>query len=87
MTETGAFGARLRACRQSAGLSQEILAEPADLSDRAVGNLERGRSGPRPATTFAGHSVFSANPSAPGRGSSPALFPRPFADVGARTLA
>jgi tetratricopeptide (TPR) repeat protein/transcriptional regulator with XRE-family HTH domain len=45
MTETGAFGAWLRSCRQSAGLSQEILAERADLSVRAVRNLERGRTG------------------------------------------
>jgi tetratricopeptide (TPR) repeat protein/transcriptional regulator with XRE-family HTH domain len=45
MTETGAFGAWLRSCRQSAGLSQEALAERAGLSIRAVRNLERGRTG------------------------------------------
>ena len=45
MTETGAFGAWLRACRQSAGLSQEALAGRAGLSVRAVRNLERGRTG------------------------------------------
>jgi len=44
MTETGAFGAWLRSCRQSAGLSQEALAERAGLSVRAVRNLERGRA-------------------------------------------
>src|SRR5579863_7601549 len=41
----GAFGAWLRACRQSAGLSQEALAGRAGLSVRAVRNLERGRTG------------------------------------------
>jgi transcriptional regulator with XRE-family HTH domain len=46
MTETGAFGAWLRSCRQAAGLSQEVLAEGAGLSVRAVRNLERGRTGP-----------------------------------------
>jgi tetratricopeptide (TPR) repeat protein/transcriptional regulator with XRE-family HTH domain len=46
MTETGAFGAWLRSCRQSAGLSQEALAGRAGLSVRAVRNLERGRTGP-----------------------------------------
>src|SRR5579863_1044500 len=45
MTETGAFGAWLRACRQSAGLSQDALAGRAGLSVRAVRNLERGRTG------------------------------------------
>ena len=49
MTETGAFGTWLRLCRQSAGLSQEVLAERAGLSVRAVRNLERGRiSAPHP---------------------------------------
>jgi transcriptional regulator with XRE-family HTH domain len=49
MTETGAFGTRLRLCRQSTGLSQEVLAERAGLSVRAVRNLERGRiSAPHP---------------------------------------
>jgi ribosome-binding protein aMBF1 (putative translation factor) len=46
MTQTGAFGAWLRSCRQSAGLSQEALAGCAGLSVRAVRNLERGRTGP-----------------------------------------
>ena len=40
----GRFGARLRACRQSAGLSQEELAERSGLSIRAIRNLERGRA-------------------------------------------
>jgi transcriptional regulator with XRE-family HTH domain/tetratricopeptide (TPR) repeat protein len=44
MTETAAFGAWLRSCRQSAGLSQEVLAERAGLSVRALRNLERGRT-------------------------------------------
>jgi tetratricopeptide (TPR) repeat protein len=39
-----AFGARLAACRQSAGLSQEELAARSGLSTRALGNLERGRT-------------------------------------------
>jgi transcriptional regulator with XRE-family HTH domain/tetratricopeptide (TPR) repeat protein len=38
------FGARLRAGRQAAGLSQEELAERSGLSVRAVSNLERGRA-------------------------------------------
>ena len=46
MSETGAFGAWLRSCRRSAGLSQEALAGRAGLSVRAVRNLERGRTGP-----------------------------------------
>jgi tetratricopeptide (TPR) repeat protein/transcriptional regulator with XRE-family HTH domain len=46
MIETEAFGAWLRSCRQSAGLSQEALAGRAGLSVRAVRNLERGRTGP-----------------------------------------
>ena len=40
----GGFGARLGACRRSAGLSQEQLAERSGLSTRAVRNLERGRT-------------------------------------------
>jgi transcriptional regulator with XRE-family HTH domain len=48
MTETGAFGAWLRSCRQSAGLSQEALAGRVGLSVRPVRNLERGRTGPHP---------------------------------------
>lgn len=37
-----AFGVRLRACRRSAGLSQEELAVRAGLSVRTISNLERG---------------------------------------------
>jgi tetratricopeptide (TPR) repeat protein/DNA-binding XRE family transcriptional regulator len=45
MTDDGAaFGARLAACRQSAGLSQKELAERSGLSIREISNLERGRS-------------------------------------------
>lgn len=39
-----AFGARLRAHRRAAGLSQQELAERAGLSIRAISNLERGRT-------------------------------------------
>jgi tetratricopeptide (TPR) repeat protein/transcriptional regulator with XRE-family HTH domain len=39
-----AFGERLCACRQLAGLSQEDLAERSGLSIRAISNLERGRT-------------------------------------------
>ena len=39
-----AFGARLRSCRQSAGLSQQELAERSGLSVRAISDLERGRT-------------------------------------------
>jgi tetratricopeptide (TPR) repeat protein/transcriptional regulator with XRE-family HTH domain len=48
MTETEGFGAWLRSCRQSAGLSQEALAGRAGLSVRALRNLECGRTGPHP---------------------------------------
>jgi transcriptional regulator with XRE-family HTH domain len=44
MTEAGAFGGWLRSCRESAGLSQEKLAERAGLSVRALRNLEGGRT-------------------------------------------
>jgi transcriptional regulator with XRE-family HTH domain len=43
----GGLGARLRARRQAAGLSQQELAERAGLSIRAVSDLERaGPAGP-----------------------------------------
>jgi transcriptional regulator with XRE-family HTH domain len=38
------FGTRLRGCRQSAGMSQQDLAERAGLSVRAISDLERGRT-------------------------------------------
>ncbi len=38
----GGFGARLRACRQSARLSQQELAERSGVSVRTISNLERG---------------------------------------------
>ena len=38
------FGTRLWACRQSAGLSQQELAERSGVSIRAISNLERGRA-------------------------------------------
>src|SRR5260370_12636121 len=38
------FGARLRGCRQSAGLPQQELAGRSGVSVRAVSNLERGRA-------------------------------------------
>jgi len=44
VTDAAAFGAWLRSCRQLAELSQEALAERADLSIRALRNLERGRT-------------------------------------------
>src|SRR5450755_4566101 len=42
--DAAAFGERLRARRQLAGLSQEDLAERSGLSIRAISNLERGRT-------------------------------------------
>jgi tetratricopeptide (TPR) repeat protein/transcriptional regulator with XRE-family HTH domain len=42
--DDAAFSARLRACRQSARLSQQELAERSGLSVRAISNLERGRT-------------------------------------------
>jgi DNA-binding XRE family transcriptional regulator len=44
--DASGFGARLRACREVAGLSQEELAERSGLSLRTIGNLERGRTRP-----------------------------------------
>jgi transcriptional regulator with XRE-family HTH domain len=45
MTDDGpAFGARLAAGRQSAGLSQNVVAERSGLSIREISNLERGRT-------------------------------------------
>jgi transcriptional regulator with XRE-family HTH domain len=38
------FGTRLRASRQSAGMSQQELAERSGLSVRAISDLERGRT-------------------------------------------
>jgi transcriptional regulator with XRE-family HTH domain len=40
----GGFGARLRACRRSSGLSQEELAERSGLSIRAISKLECGQT-------------------------------------------
>jgi transcriptional regulator with XRE-family HTH domain len=42
--DSAAFGARLRAWRQAAALSQEELAERSSLSIRTISNLERGRT-------------------------------------------
>jgi transcriptional regulator with XRE-family HTH domain len=44
MNDDGGVGAQLRACRVSAGLSQEELAERAGLSVRTIRNLECGRA-------------------------------------------
>jgi transcriptional regulator with XRE-family HTH domain len=45
MTDTAASGPSLRRCRESAGLSREVLAERSNLSVRALRNLERGLTG------------------------------------------
>jgi tetratricopeptide (TPR) repeat protein/transcriptional regulator with XRE-family HTH domain len=51
VTDIAAFGAWLRSCRESAGLSQEQLAERAGLSIRAIRNLEHGHiEHPHPGT-------------------------------------
>jgi transcriptional regulator with XRE-family HTH domain/tetratricopeptide (TPR) repeat protein len=42
--DSRAFGARLHAVRQSAGLSQQELAERSGLSIRTISNLEHGRT-------------------------------------------
>jgi transcriptional regulator with XRE-family HTH domain len=44
VADRGDFGARLRACRIAARLSQEELAEHSGVSVRAISNLERGRT-------------------------------------------
>lgn len=52
--EQSSFGARLRALREAAGMSQEELADRAGLSADAVSSLERGaRTYPYPATVRA----------------------------------
>jgi transcriptional regulator with XRE-family HTH domain len=43
MTDLITFGARLGACRRSASVSRQELAERSGLSIRAISNLERGR--------------------------------------------
>src|ERR1700691_2411077 len=42
--EGAVFGMRLSACRRSAGLTQQELADRSGLSVRAISNLERGRA-------------------------------------------
>jgi transcriptional regulator with XRE-family HTH domain len=42
--DVSTFGARLRACRRRAGLSQDELAGRSGLSVRAISDLERGRT-------------------------------------------
>jgi hypothetical protein len=42
--EAGGFGALLRARRQSAGLSQQEVAERSGLAIRTISDLERGRT-------------------------------------------
>src|ERR1700690_867848 len=44
MDDTEEFGARLRAYRCAAGLSQQELADKSGLSAKTIGNLERGRA-------------------------------------------
>jgi tetratricopeptide (TPR) repeat protein/DNA-binding XRE family transcriptional regulator len=49
--EGAAFGTRLSACRRSAGLTQQELADRSGLSVRAISNLELGRArSPHPGT-------------------------------------
>src|SRR5215510_13570664 len=76
----GSFGALVRACRRRAFLSQEQLAERAELSERTVRNLEAGRvRSPRTTTVrllppggrmgglrSQGHSVQAARRRCPG---------------------
>lgn len=44
------FGRQIRAVRKAKGLTQEQVAELIDRSTRAVSDLERGKSLPRPET-------------------------------------
>jgi len=53
MTDQTAFGKRLCACRRSASLSQQELAERSGLSVKAISNLERGRARwPHPGSVY-----------------------------------
>jgi predicted ATPase/transcriptional regulator with XRE-family HTH domain len=57
------FGQRLRALREAAGLSQEVLAERARMSTDAVSALERGaRTRPYPATVRALAAALELSP-------------------------
>lgn len=52
--QTSSFGALLRTFRNAAGLTQEELAERANLTTNAIGALERGeRRRPQPGTVRA----------------------------------
>jgi len=44
MAKTETIGQRIRAARVRAGLSQEMLARRADLSNQTISNMERGES-------------------------------------------
>jgi transcriptional regulator with XRE-family HTH domain/tetratricopeptide (TPR) repeat protein len=51
--ERAVFGTRLAACRRSAGLTQQELADRSGLSVRAISNLELGRArSPHPGTVL-----------------------------------
>jgi transcriptional regulator with XRE-family HTH domain len=56
------FGASLRRCRRSRGLTQAQLAEATDLSLEMIGRLERGLTGPSFETIAALASVLQIAP-------------------------
>jgi XRE family transcriptional regulator, regulator of sulfur utilization len=49
---SAAFGKVLRECRERAGLSQEALADTAELDRTFIGTLERGQLQPTLETLF-----------------------------------
>jgi len=56
------FGARLRALRQSRGLTQEVLAERAGVSSVTIGQIERGAADPRLGTVEALAEALEVSP-------------------------
>ena len=78
------FGQRLRALREAAGLSQEVLAERARMSPDAVSALERGtRTRPYPATVRALATALELAPEE--QSALAATVPRRAATIGRRS--
>jgi transcriptional regulator with XRE-family HTH domain len=61
-TVAAAFGLVLRECRQKAGISQETLADSADIDRTYVSLLERGLRQPTLETLFSLAQALSVSP-------------------------